>query len=131
MIAKFGGIEACSCSDYPGHVATTIFLRGCSQHCPWCHNATIQGGEEMVEIEEIYQKIDISMPFISAVVVSGGEPAEQPAVSSAIADYAHSRGLKAALHSSGLPLAGFLEIVEHFDFVLIGGPGYDPGEAGA
>lgn len=131
MIANYGGIEACSCSDYPGHVATTIFLRGCSQACPWCHNATIQGGQDIREIEEIYSKIDNSMPFISAVVVSGGEPAEQPMIAAAIADYAHAKGLKAGLHTSGLPLAGLVAMVEHFDFVLIGGPGYDPREVPA
>jgi pyruvate-formate lyase-activating enzyme len=107
-------------------VATTIFLRGCSQGCAWCHNAAIQTGQELVEIDEIYRKIDSSMPFISAVVVSGGEPAEQPDVSAAIADYAHSRGLKAGLHSSGLPKENFVRIIEKFDFILVGGPKYDP-----
>ena len=128
MMANFGGIEPLSCSDYPGQPATVIFLRGCSQGCAWCHNASIQDGEDYRELDEIYAKIDGSQTFISAVVVSGGEPAEQPAIAAAIADYAHSKGLKAGLHTSGRPMAGFAAIVDHFDFILVGGPGYDPRE---
>lgn len=82
-------------------------------------------------MKEIYAKIDSGQPFISAVVVSGGEPAEQPAAAAAIADYAHSKGLKAGLHTSGRPRAGFAAIVDHFDFILMGGPGYDPREVHA
>lgn len=131
MKANYGGIEPCSCSDYPGHASTVVFLRGCSQGCPWCHNAAIQAGQDLREIEEIYHKIDNSMPFISAVVVSGGEPSEQPEAAMAIADYAHSKGLKAGLHTSGRPMAGFAAISDHFDFILMGGPGYDPREVTA
>lgn len=126
MLANLGGVEPCSCSDYPGHVATTIFLRGCSQGCPWCHNSAIRTGKNLVPIKTIFEKIDAGVPFISAVVVSGGEPAEQPEVSAAIADYAHEKGLKAGLHTSGLPWSGYLKIVEKFDFILMGGPKFNP-----
>lgn len=120
MKLNFGGIVPLSTVDYPGQAAMTIFLRGCSVRCPRCHNKHLWEGVDPRPIEEIYDQIRCNAAFISAIVISGGEPAEQPVEAAAIADYAHSIGLRAGLHTSGRPLSP--ELYEHFDFILLSPP---------
>jgi len=116
QMVNYGGCIPLSTVDLPGIAATTIFLRGCSQKCPRCHNKHLWSGEDLRPIEEIYALIEANRAFIGAVVVSGGEPSEQPEATMLIADYAHSIGLKAGLHTSGRTMV--LDLYEHFDFIL-------------
>ena len=117
---NYGGIVHASTVDYPGQMAITIFLRGCSVRCQRCHNKQLWEGQDMRPIEYVFDEIKRCMPFIGAVVVSGGEPAEQPAIAAAIADYAHDLGLKAGLHTSGRPKRP--NLYEHFDFIMVSPP---------
>ncbi|MFA5376631.1 MAG: 4Fe-4S cluster-binding domain-containing protein [Dehalococcoidia bacterium] len=116
MMVNYGGHIPLSTVDFPGIAATTIFLRGCSQHCPLCHNKHLWAGEDLRPIKEIYVLIEANRVFVGGVVISGGEPAEQPEAACMIADYARSIGLKAGLHTSGRPMVPYL--YEHFDFIL-------------
>jgi pyruvate formate lyase activating enzyme len=120
MMVNFGGIVPLSTVDYPNQAAMTIFLRGCHVRCPRCHNKHLWEGEDLRPVEEIFAKIQANRQFLGAVVVSGGEPAEQPIQAATIADYAHKLGLKAGLHTSGRPMLPTL--YEHFDFILLSPP---------
>lgn len=35
------GLRKTSLVDYPGRVAATVFVPGCSLRCPWCHNGDL------------------------------------------------------------------------------------------
>ena len=62
--------------DGPG-LRTSIYLAGCSHHCPGCHNPAswnFQGGEERT-IEELMQVIAYNE---APVTLSGGDPLQQP-----------------------------------------------------
>ena len=37
----FAGLQKLTLLDYPGHVACTLFTRGCNMRCPFCHNASL------------------------------------------------------------------------------------------
>ena len=62
-------IQRFSTGDGPG-IRTTIFLKGCNLHCPWCHNPeNIKPGHE----ELFYEKTGTKVPYGS--VVSAAEAA--------------------------------------------------------
>ena len=77
MKINFGGFVSLSTVDWPGKATCTVFLRGCPLKCTYCQNDTIQTGKELKDIDEIIELIITSKPFISGVVISGGEPTLQ------------------------------------------------------
>ncbi|MDR0550446.1 MAG: anaerobic ribonucleoside-triphosphate reductase activating protein [Spirochaetaceae bacterium] len=67
-----------SLNDYPGRIASVIFFPACNLRCPWCHNGALVLGkmkDELVPLKTILQIIGSRAHLISAVVLSGGEPA--------------------------------------------------------
>ena len=36
-----GGLQKLTLLDYPGKLACTVFLAGCSLRCPYCHNPAL------------------------------------------------------------------------------------------
>lgn len=78
-----------------------IFMRGCPLRCPHCHNAHLQFGETPEDLARITKKIDEAGPFISALILSGGEPMVQLAASRAMASHAKEMGLLVGVETSG------------------------------
>lgn len=63
--------------DYPGHLASTIFLGGCNMRCPFCHNATLvldPTSQPVIPIEEILSNLNKRKNMLEGVCVTGGEP---------------------------------------------------------
>ena len=109
---NLGGIVPLSTLDWTGISAAVIFMRGCPLRCPHCHNAHLQSGETPEDIEKIKKKIDEAGPFISGVILSGGEPLVQLAASRAMARHAKVLGLLVGVETCGYfphRLAGFIE----------------------
>jgi pyruvate formate lyase activating enzyme len=77
----FGGFQKTDLINFPGHVASTVFTRGCNFRCPYCHNPefVIQGsdqtyfGETYTE-EEVLSYLQRRRGMLDGLVVSGGEP---------------------------------------------------------
>jgi pyruvate formate lyase activating enzyme len=88
--------------DWPGKATCTVFLRGCPLKCSYCQNETIQEGENWKDIDEIMELITTSMPFISAVVFSGGEPTLQKNALIALTKKVKGLGLLVGLQTNGL-----------------------------
>ena len=98
---NFGAFIALSTVDWPGKSVCTVFFRGCPLQCSYCHNKSIQTGEDFRTVEEIIGMIASSKPLISGVVFSGGEPAAQPDALLALLAAAKSMGLKTAIQTNG------------------------------
>ncbi len=87
--------------DYPGIIASVVFLRGCDFMCPYCHNPElipIEGGTVLEE--EFLSMLLENRKMLDGVVVSGGEPCLQPGLPeflSKIKDY----GFKVKLDTNG------------------------------
>ncbi len=77
------GFIGTSLIDYPGCVASVLFVGGCNFRCPYCHNAdlvlrpssrpTIPAGQLLADLER-------RRGFVDGVVLTGGEPTLYPAL---------------------------------------------------
>lgn len=61
--------------DYPGKIATTVFISGCNFRCPYCHNSSIVINKKAnLTDEDILRYLDRRKNLIDGVCISGGEP---------------------------------------------------------
>ena len=64
--------------DYPGMVATTVFMGGCNFRCPFCHNADLViNPERKYDENEILTFLKKRKGIIDGVCITGGEPTLQ------------------------------------------------------
>jgi pyruvate formate lyase activating enzyme len=72
--------------EWPGHVATSVRLWGCSFECPHCSAAALREPlEETVDWTLVVAHIDSHREMLDGVVVTGGEPTEDPDLPSLLA----------------------------------------------
>ncbi|MGJ7044840.1 anaerobic ribonucleoside-triphosphate reductase activating protein [Thermoanaerobacterium thermosulfurigenes] len=61
--------------DYPGKIATTVFVSGCNFVCPYCHNSQLIKSKKPVKSEaEFLEYLDKRKNLIDGVCITGGEP---------------------------------------------------------
>lgn len=129
MQFNFGGVESLSTVDYPGHAAITIFFRGCGRRCHWCHNKELLNGDTPIDVAVILDMLDEASGFVSAVVLSGGEPLDQIEAAQEIAAYARSIGLKVGVHTASpekLP-----QMQPMVDYAWVSDPHIHPSQPGS
>ncbi|MBU0580656.1 MAG: anaerobic ribonucleoside-triphosphate reductase activating protein, partial [Candidatus Margulisbacteria bacterium] len=71
------GVQKTTLIDYPGKVASTIFIAGCNFKCPYCHNMVlVKDTEQLPTIpeDEIFNFLSERQEFIDGVCITGGEP---------------------------------------------------------
>jgi pyruvate formate lyase activating enzyme len=73
------GFSGTTLIDFPGKIASIIFIGGCNFRCPICHNPELVLPEllrELKDIDEEYiiKEIERRKGFIDGVVITGGEP---------------------------------------------------------
>lgn len=69
------GIVKSSLIDYPGKIATVLFVPGCNYNCFYCHNrGLIEEITDILDLDEITNFLHKRQGLIDAVVISGGEP---------------------------------------------------------
>jgi pyruvate formate lyase activating enzyme len=76
---KIAGIMDSSTQDYPGKVASVIYLCGCPYRCPWCQNPELseeRGICRTVDIDYIVSALKEDY-LINAACITGGEPLMQ------------------------------------------------------
>ena len=99
---NFGGFVPLSTVDWRGHAVCTVFLRGCPVRCSYCHNRSIQDGEDYRDLDEVTALIRSSRILVSGVVFSGGEPTMQPEPLHALASASRGMGLLVGLQTNGV-----------------------------
>jgi pyruvate formate lyase activating enzyme len=65
--------------DFPGRVASTLFLQGCNFRCPYCHNPELVlheagNGQAPLDEEEILAYLATYSRMLEGVCLTGGEP---------------------------------------------------------
>lgn len=100
MIIK--GFQKTSLVDYPGNVASTVFVGGCNFNCPFCHNPGLVSADSSGSIPEdmIFQGLNEHRKFIDGVCVTGGEPTIHEDLPEFLARI-KSLGLKVKLDTNG------------------------------
>lgn len=101
MKANYGSYIPISTVDWHGKAAVVLFLRGCPFRCPYCQNYEILTGSDLVELKVLKDKIESSIPFISSLVISGGEPLLQKNVVKELSRFAKKKGLLVGIHTNG------------------------------
>ncbi len=77
MSLPIKGLQKTSLIDYPGKLASVIFVGGCNFRCPFCHNAElVLNPEKMPGIseEEVLAFLKSRKGWVEGVVITGGEP---------------------------------------------------------
>lgn len=77
---RIGGFQKFSLLDYPGELSAIVFTQGCNFRCPYCHNPELVKPElysELLNTENVLRFLYRRRKKLSAVVVTGGEPALQ------------------------------------------------------
>lgn len=88
-------------SDWPGRVSATLFLSGCSLRCPYCHSSSLRMPTgSPVEWDLIVRHVDERRSWLDGVVVTGGEPTEDPDLPSLLAALAEV-GIPVKLDTNG------------------------------
>ncbi|MGB8451165.1 MAG: anaerobic ribonucleoside-triphosphate reductase activating protein [Anaerocolumna sp.] len=75
------GLNKTTLLDYPGHLASTIFLGGCNFRCPFCHNASLvlsPSGQPAIPEESVFRYLNKRIGIIEGICITGGEPTLYP-----------------------------------------------------
>ena len=109
---KVGGFVKNSFVDYPGLIATSIFVVGCNMKCWYCHNKhLLNDNQKLVSEKEIFEFLSSRKGFIDAVVVSGGEPTLQSDLKEFLAKV-KGLGYKVKLDTNGTNFEVLKDIIE-------------------
>lgn len=75
MITRAGFIKT-TLINYPGRVASVIFLPGCNLRCPYCHNPelVLNRADDLENIDSVLSYLEKRKNVIEGVCISGGEP---------------------------------------------------------
>jgi len=79
----FKGLQKTTLVDFPGKVASTLFLPKCNFKCPFCYNKQLvfdkDTGFELSE-EDAFKFFEERKGFIDGICLTGGEPLLHPGV---------------------------------------------------
>jgi pyruvate formate lyase activating enzyme len=71
------GLEKFAPKDFPGFIASTVFLGGCNFRCPFCHNAElVLRPEKLADIpmDFFLAYLDSRKGWLEGLCITGGEP---------------------------------------------------------
>lgn len=91
--------------DYPGHVASTLFLQGCNFRCPYCHNPELvldgeRDGQVSLDLNEVIAYLATYSRMLEGVCLTGGEPLLQKGLPE-LCRRIRALGLRIKLDSNG------------------------------
>jgi pyruvate formate lyase activating enzyme len=76
-LVEIKGLEKFAPLDFPGCIASTVFLGGCNFRCPFCHNADLVLRPDTLTsmpLDYFISYLDSRQGWLDGICVSGGEP---------------------------------------------------------
>ncbi|MBE0416275.1 MAG: anaerobic ribonucleoside-triphosphate reductase activating protein [Coriobacteriia bacterium] len=87
--------------DWPGKVASTLFLAGCPMRCPYCHNPDLLDAQPVPDSwAGLLSHLSLRRGWLDGVVVTGGEPTAAPDLIDILEIFA-ARGIPVKLDTNG------------------------------
>jgi pyruvate formate lyase activating enzyme len=76
---QIGGLQKLTLIDFPGRIASTVFVIGCNFKCPWCYSSELVLPEKIkkqpkISEKEIFNHLKERKRLLEGVVMCGGEP---------------------------------------------------------
>ncbi len=73
---RIAGLQNLSLVDFPGHLASAVFVAGCNFRCGYCHNPDLVAPGELSgpSEEDVLNFLAHKKEMIEGVVLTGGEP---------------------------------------------------------
>ncbi len=117
---RIGGIQPLTLIDFPGRLASVVFLKGCNLRCSYCHNPTLLETESPGDIpwNEVRSFLEQRRGFLDGVVFSGGEPTLQHSLLNAIKE-TRRLGFEVGIHTNGFFPATLTELLENNDVSFV------------
>jgi len=103
--------------DFPGRVATTVFTRGCSFRCGFCHNPELVIPEKfnpLLSEDQFFRFLESRLGKIQGVCITGGEPTIQADIMSFIS-HIKALGFDVKLDTNGSMPEALASIIEDGD----------------
>jgi pyruvate formate lyase activating enzyme len=100
---KIHGFNKTTLLDYPGHLASTIFLGSCNFRCPFCHNASLvlyPDSQPVISEIQVLDALKKRQNLLEGVCITGGEPTLEKDLPSFI-EKVKNLGLKVKLDTNG------------------------------
>ncbi len=101
---RIKGLVESSLIEWPGKLASVVFLPGCNLRCRYCHSRDIIiGGASAIEsipVAGVLEMVADMKGWIDGVVLSGGEPTICPDIED-LCRHIKSRGLAVKLDTNG------------------------------
>ena len=119
MIKSFLGT---SIIEYPGKIASVVFIGGCNLRCPFCHNLELVLPELIETVpdipeDEVIEALKKRKGFIDGVSITGGEPLLLPEVPAFLKRIKEEVGLDIKIDTNGTMPDKLKEILPYVDFI--------------
>jgi pyruvate formate lyase activating enzyme len=119
---RLAGLQKLSLVDYPGHLASVVFVQGCNFRCGYCHNPDLVTLEKDFgfAVGDVLADIKSRKDTIEGVVVTGGEPTMYPETYDLI-ERIKEMGLLVKLDTNGSNPMMLLELLrdKYIDYVAM------------
>ena len=63
--------------DYPGHISSVVFTKGCNMSCDYCHNKDLEVSSNNISMKNIINHLSKRKGLLDGVTITGGEPTMQ------------------------------------------------------
>ena len=100
---RIKSVQKTSLIDYPGQIASIVFVEKCNFCCAYCYNKALQNehaDNDLIPIAEILDLLEKRKKYIDGVVITGGEPTLQEGLLE-FAKAIKELGLKVKLDTNG------------------------------
>ncbi len=115
---QIAGFVKNSFLDYPGHIASVVFVPGCNMDCWYCHNRPLWKETKRIHPAEVENYLQKRKGFIDGVVISGGEPTLQKDLEAFI-ERIRALGYKIKLDTNGLKPDIVRSLLDRLDYVAM------------
>lgn len=121
MRLRFSSILEHSLADYPGKVASVVFLGGCPLKCGWCNTPNLLNQESCIDAQTSFfvKHFAKQRQFIDAVCFNGGEPLMQGNALLELSRALKQNAFLLKVETNGYYPEALAELLPFIDFVAL------------